>query len=229
MGPTVSGGGGGKNTFFMCILYHFQMLPRHDLVQGSFILLDLFLGSVFPSGCHRHPERFPRAGNLDSICSDLASLKTGESETQSSRSSLSGECSECRTICHCRLSSSTRTLSNDSGLMKERSETSDIVSEDSDSVYRTKSCDRIGSRSGFKQKFISEKPNKRKPVMSHLSNLSLLSGGVKLAGLVGSGTKILRRHTTYIRNPGAGAEEVKVNSGHIHTWNRQVNIISIKV
>ena len=111
--------------------------------------------------------------------------------------------------------------------MKERSETSDIVSEDSDSIYRTKSFDRLGSRPLFKQKFVSEKQSKRKPVMSHLSNLSLLSGGGKLAGLVGSGTKILRRHTTYIRNPGTRAEEVKFNSGHIHTWNKQVkkNII----
>ena len=172
---------------------------------------------MFPSGCHRHPDRFQRISDLQTFNSHLNSLKSSSSE-HSEHSSTSGETRNYSDISSgdC-LSSSTRTLSADSGHVK--GDTSDQLSfsEDSDLVVsnRSKSSDRLSTSKSLERK-------------KRLGNLSLLSGGTsRLAGIVGSGSRILRRHTTYIRNPAsntAGEENNKL-PGHVHSWHIQVGFL----
>ena len=117
----------------------------------------------------------------------------------------------------CRLS--TRTLSNDSGVMKEITSAENSDADSSEYNRRSQSCDRLAG-------------NNKKPAAGELSkprrglaNLSLLSsGGSRLAGIVGSGSRILRRHTTYIKNT-SSAEEPGKQAGHVHSWHKQVGMV----
>ena len=72
-------------------------------------------------------------------------------------------------------------------------------------------------RPGFKESNVA-------PTAGRKHSLNPMNISNKLAGIVGSGTKILRRHTTYIRNPRGPAvtEDSGKNcvSGHVHTWHK---------
>jgi hypothetical protein len=188
---------------------------------------------VFPSGCHRHPVRL------------LAGPPPAEISSSSWSRNYLPTCRRCggsggRCVCYY-LPSSNRDIHNSSvitsSLLLNNSDTS-LSKDDSLATWRGNdslttwrgngeqgnAADSLSS-SHFQTTTTAQKSsgtinsgsssmNKSAVRAAASSHLSKLQGMV-----VGSGSRILRRHTTYIKAP---PEETHPVTRHVHSWHKQV-------
>jgi hypothetical protein len=216
-------------------------------------ILFPFPGSVFPSGCHRHPSRL-LSGPPPSTAAPVAAAAAAPGWSPSPCRRCGGGASRGRCVCH--LDSSERgtrgvavqtnhsspllPLASDKSYSKDDSNIRPTTWSSSSAALTRDKQERSGerkdrSREGEKENGERSQPGNSDSILAAQAQppvtQSRFGAGRVPAQLsrlqekvVGSGNRILRRHTTYIKTPPEGETTAGGHSAtrHVHSWHKQV-------